>query len=108
MRAMQERYADSGFSRLPRMWSTSAPTDGPMVAAQLMIRDGGQAPYSRWLFGRCSGTVLAEPLGVQSRTWLATRLPRTRISTIDTVTRRSVISPTRLCGTLYSRPSYEM
>src|SRR5450432_4331454 len=100
MRAIQERYAVSGFSRLPRIWSTSAPTDGPIAAPQLMIRDGGHAPYSRWLFGRCSGTVLAEPLGVHSRTWLATRLPRTRISTMDAVTRRSVIAPTRLCGTL--------
>src|SRR2546421_12282407 len=50
-----------------------------------MIRDGGQAPYSRWLLGRCSGTVLPVPL----RAWLATRLARTKISTLDAVTRRS-------------------
>ena len=78
------------------MCSTSAPTDGPTVAAQLMIRDGGQAPYSRWLLGRCSGTVLAVPLGVHSRAWLATRLPRRKISTTEAVTRRSRVSPTRL------------
>jgi hypothetical protein len=71
--AMHDRYALSGSRRPSKICSTSAPADGPMDAAQEMIRDGGQAPYSRCERGRCSAIVLAEPFGPHNRAWLATR-----------------------------------
>ena len=74
------------------MWAISAPTSAPFVVAHSITREGGHAPYSRWLLGRCSGTVLALPLRDHSLWWLATRLPLWKISTVATVKRTSTRS----------------
>ena len=49
---MHDRYAVSGSGRRVSICSTSSAAVGPTVAAQRMMRDGGQAPYSRCDFGR--------------------------------------------------------
>ena len=70
------------------MPAASAAVCGPVASAQRTIRLGVHSRWRRWEAGMCSATVVKPPRR-KLRGWLATRRPRTNISTVDAVSRAS-------------------
>ena len=71
--------------------SNSAIVDGPILAASAMILVGVHSAYRRCALGMCSAIVVCRFLTAE-KAWLATRVPRWKISTVVLVMRASTIS----------------
>jgi hypothetical protein len=97
---MQERNPCSGCGRERRITSARMAVLSPTEAASRRIRSCVQSRYRRCELGMCSATVVGR-CGRALRRWLATRLPRWKISTVAAVIRASTSWRINWCGTLY-------